>query len=90
MHITIALNIAFPMDPSTSISVENREVEQLRDFIDETTTEVAEARNKFKHQEELVDAYNGDANATSYAPAEARVEKFEARLITARVRHETT
>ena len=69
LHIIIAFNIAAPMDPSTSMSAENREVEQLRAFIDETATEVAEAINKFCHQEDLVDTFKGDATAMGYAAA---------------------
>ena len=90
MHIIIAFNIAYPMNPSTSMSAEqNKEVEQLRAVIDETIAEVAEARNKFEHHEDLVDAFNGDATATGYAVAIARADKFEARLIAARARQET-
>ena len=44
LHIIIAFNIiAYPKNPSTSMSGENREVGQLRAFIDETIAEVAEA-----------------------------------------------
>ena len=59
LHIVIASIIIFTMDPSAALSTENREVEQLRAFIDETTAEVADARDKFKHQEDLVEAYGG-------------------------------
>jgi hypothetical protein len=55
-------------------------------FIDETTAKVAEARNKFEHHGDLVDAFNGDPTATGYAAAIARADKFEARLIAARAR----
>jgi len=72
------------------MSAENREVEQLRAFIDETTAEVAEARNKFSHQEDLVDAFNGDATAVGYVAAIARADKFKARLVAARARQETS
>ena len=77
------------MNPSSSMSAENREVEQLRAFIDETTAEVADYRNKFSHQEDLVDAFQGDATAVDYAAAMARANKFEARLVAARARQET-
>ena len=89
LHVIIAFNIAFPMNPSTSMSAENWEAEQLHAFIDETTVEVAEARNKLSHQEDLVDAFNGDATAMGYATAIAKTDKFEARLVVARARHET-
>ena len=72
------------MIPSTSMSVENRKVEQVRAFIDETTTEVADARNNFSQQEDLVDAFNGDATAAGYAAAIAKAYKFEARLVAPR------
>ena len=74
------------MNPSTTMSVDNGEVEQLRAFIDETIAEVADARNTFRHQEDLVNAFNGDATATSYAATIARANKFEARLVAARAR----
>ena len=89
MHVITAFNIAYPMNPSTSMSAENREVEQLRAFIDETIAEVAGAKNKFSHQEDLVDAFNGNATAVGYAAAVARANKFEARLVAARARQET-
>jgi len=82
----IAFNIAFSMNLSTSMSAENKEVEQLRAFIDKTTAEVAEARNKFNHKEDLVDAFNGNASAVGYAAAIAIADKFEARLIDVRAR----
>ena len=75
MHNIIAFNIAFPMNPSTSISTQNIEVEQLHAFIDETIADVAESRNKLNHQEDLVDALNGDATALGYAATIARADK---------------
>ncbi len=103
------------MNPSTSMSDENKEVEQLhpngemmssahpfvrdifysilfeqlRAFIDETTAEVAEARNKFNYQEDLVEAFNGDGTSMGYVAAMARADKFEARLAAARARQES-
>jgi hypothetical protein len=71
------------------MSTENRKVEQLRVFILETTAEFADARNKFQHQEDLVDAFNGDATAPGYAAALVRADKFEARLVVARARQKT-
>ncbi len=70
------------------MSAENIEVEQLRAFIEETTAEVAEARSKFSHQEDLVDAFNGNNTATGHAAAFAIADKFEARLVCARARQE--
>jgi len=67
------------MDPSTSMSVENRVVDQRRAFIDETTAEAVEAKNKFTYQEDLVNAFNGDATAVGYTAAVVRADKFEAR-----------
>ena len=69
-------------------SVDNREVEQLSAFIDETIAEVAKAKNKFSHQEDLVDVFNGDANAVGYAAAIAITDMFEARLVAAKARQE--
>jgi hypothetical protein len=68
------------------MSAENIEVEELRAFIDETTAEVAEAMNKISHQEDLVDAFNGDDTAVGYAAVIVRADKFEARLVVARAR----
>ena len=78
------------MNPSTSMSAENREVEKLCAFIDETNAEVADAKNKFSYQEDLIDALNGDATAAGYTTAIARANKFEARLVAARARQKTT
>jgi hypothetical protein len=50
LHNIVAFNTVFPMNPSTSMPTENREVDQLRVFIDETTSEVVDARNKFSNQ----------------------------------------
>ena len=91
MHnLIITFNITVPMDPSTSMTVANKEVEQLRASIDETSAEVAEASNKFSHQEDLVDAFNDNAVAVGYAAAIVIADKFEARMVAARARHETT
>jgi hypothetical protein len=68
------------------MSAENREVEKLHAFIDETTAEVTDARNKFNHQEDLLDAFNDDAAAAGYAAGIAKADKFEARLVAARAR----
>ena len=89
MHIILAFNIAYPMNPSTSVSAEKKEVEKLRAFIGETNAKVAEARNKFEHQEDLVDAFNGDVTAAGYAAAIAKAGKLEAMLIAARAQQET-
>ena len=77
------------MNPSTSMPAENREVEQLRAFIDEATAEFADAMNKFSHQEDLVDAFNGNATALGYAAAIARADKLKARMVVVRARQET-
>jgi hypothetical protein len=76
------------MNPSSSTPAENREVEQLRAFIDETTAEVTDAKNKSSHQDDLVDAFNGDTMAEGYAAAIARADKFEARLVAAKARQD--
>ena len=74
------------MDPSTPMVTGNREVEQLRAIIDETTAEVAEAKNKINHQNDLVDAFNDDATAAGHATVIVKAYKFESRLVTARAR----
>jgi hypothetical protein len=38
------------MEGSTSLSAENRDVEELRTFVNQTTTEAADFRNKFERQ----------------------------------------
>jgi hypothetical protein len=58
-------------------------------FIDETTVEVADAWNKFSHQEDLINTFNGDATAVGYAAAMARANKFKSWLAIARPRQET-
>jgi hypothetical protein len=90
VYIIIAFNIAVPIDPSTSRTDENTEVEQHRAFIDETIAKVAEARKKFSHKENLVDAFNGDATAVRFVAAICRADKLEARMVVARARDETT
>ncbi len=72
------------------MSAENREVEQLHAFIDETIDEVAEVRNNFNHQEDLVEAFNGDDTATGYVAAFAGADKFESRPETAYNRYVST
>ncbi len=69
------------MEPSTSFSAENRDIEQLRTFVDHTTTEAAALRNKFERQEELVEAFGEEVNALGAKPAHARADKLETRLI---------
>jgi hypothetical protein len=57
------------------MSAENRDVEQLRGFIDEVTREVASLQAKFDHQEELLEAFNDDPEAVGAAAAKTRLDK---------------
>jgi len=42
----------------------------------------------FDQQEELVDAFNGDATAASFVAAQTKADKIEARLISSKARQE--
>ncbi len=76
------------MASSAGNSVTNRNIDQLMAFVDQTTAEVAILKNKFDQQEELVDAFNGDATAAGFVAAQAKADKFEARLIAAKARQD--
>jgi outer membrane murein-binding lipoprotein Lpp len=76
------------MDPSTSFSAENRDIEQLRTFVDQTTTDVADLRNKLERQEERVEAFSEEVNAPGAKLAHARADKLEIRLIAAMARQD--
>ena len=75
------------MSLSDAFSAENRDVEQLRSFIDGVSSEVAGLQAKFDHQEELVDAFgDDDESAAGLAKAKAKLDKAEERLIAAKLR----
>ena len=74
------------MASSAANSVMDRNIEQLLAFVDQTTAEVATLQNKFDLQEELVEAFNGDATAVGFVAATAKADKIEARLIAAKAR----
>ena len=69
MRIAIALIRISTMNLSDAISAENRDVEQLRGFIDEVTREVAVLQGKFNYQEELVEAFGDDPAEVAAATA---------------------
>jgi hypothetical protein len=70
-------------------SITDMNIDQLLVFVDQTTAEVAFLQNKLDHQEELVDAFNGDATAAGFVAAQTKADKIEARLIAAKARLET-
>ena len=63
----------------------NTSIEQFNTCVDQTTTEVVNARSKFERRGELVDAFNGDAIAAGFVAAEAKADKLKGRLITAQI-----
>jgi hypothetical protein len=74
------------MASSVVNSISDRHIEQLMAFVDQTTAEVASLQDKFDHQEELVDAFNGYATAVDFVAANVKADKIEARLIAAKAR----
>jgi hypothetical protein len=65
-------------------SVTDRNINQLRAFVEHTTAKVA----TLQKQEELVDAFGGDATAVDFVAAQAKANKLETRLIAAKARQE--
>ena len=76
------------MEASTSFYAENRDIEQLRTFVDQTTAEAADLRNKFERQEELVEAFGEVVNALGAKLAQIKAVKLETRLIAAMARQD--
>ena len=74
------------MASSAVTSISNRNIEQLMAFVDQTTAEVASLQDKYDHQEELVEAFKGYANAVDFVAANVKADKIEARLIAAKAR----
>jgi hypothetical protein len=74
------------MSLSDATSVENRDIEQLRGFIDEVTREVAVLHGKFDHQEDLVEAFGDDPATIGVAAAKTKLDTLEERLIAAKLR----
>ena len=60
------------MASSAVNSIIDRNIEQLLDFVYQTTAEVASFKNKLDHQEELVGAFDGDATATGFVAANTK------------------
>jgi hypothetical protein len=86
--MTLRNIMVYNMDPSAANSVQHRDVEQLRGFVDQMTVQVATCHNIFDHQEELVDALDGDASASCFAVAQARADKLEDRFVAAKARQD--
>ena len=63
MRFTDDINIIYTMEASTSFFAEIGDIEKLRSFVDHTTTEAADLRNKYERHEELVEAFGEEANA---------------------------
>jgi hypothetical protein len=55
--------------------MQNRDVKQLRAFVDQTTPEVVICQNKFD-QHELVEVFGGDSTAKGFLEAYARANKL--------------
>ena len=75
-------------DPSVANLVENRDVGELRAFVDHTIVEVATCQDRFDQHEDLVDAFAGDTSANGFVATQARANRLEACLVTAKVRQE--
>ena len=76
------------MASSAANSITDRNIEQYLAFVDQTTSEVATLQNKIDQQEELVEAFNGDATAAGFVAANAKADKIEARLVAAKARQD--
>ena len=74
------------MASSAVNSISERNIKQLLAFVDQTTAEVASLQDKFDHQNELVDAFNGDATAVGFVAANVKADKIDARLIATKAR----
>jgi hypothetical protein len=88
LHIVVDTNIIYSMDPSTSFFAENRDIEHLRTFVDQTIADAADLRNKFERQEELVETFGEEVNAPGAKLARTRANKLETRLIAAMARQD--
>ncbi len=88
LHIPLDIIIVYNMDPLAANSMQNRDSEQLRAGVDQTTTEVAICQNNFDQQEELVEAFGGDSIAKGFPEAYDRVNKLEARLVAEKTRQD--
>ncbi len=86
MYIAIALINNYTMSLEDAISAENRDVEQLRGFVDEVTREVASLQTKFDHQEELLEIFGDTSKAVGAVAAKTRLDKCEERMIAAKLR----
>ena len=75
------------MASSAVNSITDRKIELLLAFVDQATAKVVSLQNKFDHQEELVDVFNGDATAAGFVATQTKADKIEARLIAAKARH---
>ena len=68
--------------------MQNRNVEQLRAFFDQTTTEVTIYHNKFYQPEDHVEAFGGDNTAKGFPEAYDMANKLEVRLVAAKTRQD--
>ncbi len=76
------------MDPSVLISAENRDVEQLRVFIEQTTSEIfSKLQNDFECQEEVIEGFANDKDP-GVVKAQKKADKNEERLIVAKARQD--
>ena len=75
------------MDASDLISAENRDVELLRLFVEQTTAEVSKLQNDFERQEEIVDTFANDKDVGA-VKAQKKADKIEERLIAAKSRQD--
>jgi hypothetical protein len=88
LRCIVDMNIFFTVEASTSLFSKNRDIEQMCTFVDQTTTEAANLRNKFERQEELVEAFGDEVNAPGAKLAQTKADKLVTRLIAAMARQD--
>ena len=65
------------MASSAVNSITDRSIDQVMAFVDQTTAEDASLQKKFDQQEELVEAFNGDATAAGFVVSQTKADKIK-------------
>jgi hypothetical protein len=76
------------MSLAEAILGENNHVDQLRNFFEEVTREIAVLQGKFDYREALHEAFGDDPKAVGLRAAKAKLDKCEERLIAAKSRQD--
>ncbi len=74
------------MTASVLYSVVTASIDQLKTFVDQTTAEVANARNKLEQQDEIVKAFHGENFAVGFTAAQVKADKLKGPMIAAEIR----